>query len=88
MSRIGKQIIKLGEGMDLTVDENRQALVKGKGKSLQIPLPENIELKKEGDQVSISRTKEDSKTRSLHGLTRALIQNAVTGVSQGLEQIS
>lgn len=83
MSRIGKQVIKLDKGMELNVDENRQVHVRGGGKSLQIPLPENLELKKEGDQVSLIRTKEDNKTCSLHGLTRALIQNAVTGISKG-----
>jgi len=83
MSRIGKQIIKLAKDLELSLDENRQVTIKGKEKSLQIPFPENLELKKEGDQVSILRKKEDKKTRSLHGLTRALIQNAVIGLSQG-----
>ena len=83
MSRIGRQIIKLEKGLELNMDDKRQVHVKGNGKSIQIPFPENLELKKEGDQLSVIRTKEDNKTRSLHGLTRALIQNAVTGISQG-----
>lgn len=83
MSRIGKQIIKLEKGLELRLDDKRQIHIKGSGKSLMVPLPENLELKQEGDQVSIVRTKEDGKTRSLHGLTRALIQNAVTGLTQG-----
>ena len=83
MSRIGKQMIKREKAVELSLGENRQVLIKGNGKSLQVPLPENLELQQEGDQVFITRTKEDGKTRSLHGLTRALIQNAVTGISRG-----
>lgn len=83
MSRIGKQIIKLEEGIEVSLNSSRQVLIKGKGKELQVPLPENLELKKEQNHVFIIRSKEDGKTRSLHGLTRALIQNAVTGISKG-----
>lgn len=83
MSRIGKKIITLEKGFTVRLDENRQVVVQGGGKSLQIPLPENLELKQEGDKISILRNKEDGKTRSLHGLTRALIYNAVKGLSQG-----
>lgn len=83
MSRIGKQIIKLEKGVEVSLNSDCQVLIKSGGKSLQVPLPENLELKQEEDKVYITRTKEDGKTRSLHGLTRALIQNAVTGVSKG-----
>lgn len=83
MSRIGKKVIQLEKDIQLNLDENRQILVRGGGKSLQIPLPENLELKQEETKVFITRTREDSKTRALHGLTRALVQNAVTGLSQG-----
>lgn len=83
MSRIGKQVIKLEEGIEVGLNSPRQVFVKGKGKTLQVPLPENLELKQEKDNISIVRNKEDNKTRSLHGLTRALIQNAVTGISKG-----
>ena len=83
MSRIGNQIIKLEKGIEVCMEGNRKVLVKGGGKSLKVPLPENLELKQEEDKISIIRTREDRKTKSLHGLTRALIQNAVTGVSKG-----
>ena len=83
MSRIGNQVIKLKKGVDLCLGEDRQVLIQGGGQSLHVRLPKNLELKQEEGQVRITRTKEDSQTRSLHGLTRALIQNAVTGISQG-----
>lgn len=83
MSRIGKKIIQLEKGVELRLEKDRQVLIQGKGQSLRVPLPEYLELKQEGDQISITRTKEDRKVRSLHGLTRALIQNAVTGIAKG-----
>ena len=83
MSRIGKKVILLEKGIQLSLDGNRQILVQGNSQSLRIPLPENLELKPEETKVFIVRTKEDSKTRALHGLTRALVQNAVTGLFQG-----
>ena len=83
MSRIGKQVIKLEKGIEVSLDENRRILVKAGAKSLHVPLPENLELKSEEGTVSLTRLKEDKKTRSLHGLTRALLQNAVTGLSKG-----
>ena len=83
MSRIGKQIIKLNKGMEVCLDENRQVCIKSGAKSLQVPLPESLELKQEQDCLEIICLKEDKKTKSLHGLTRALIQNAVRGLSEG-----
>ena len=83
MSRIGKQIIKLEKGIELSLESDRQVLIKSGSKSLHVPLPENLELKVEGEKVSLTRLTEDKKTRSLHGLTRALLQNAVTGLCKG-----
>ena len=83
MSRVGKQIINLEKGIEVCLNSDRQVLVKGGGKVLQVPLPQNLELKQEEAKIFITRTMEDGKTRSLHGLTRTLIQNAVTGISKG-----
>ncbi|MDE0092302.1 MAG: 50S ribosomal protein L6 [Oligoflexia bacterium] len=83
MSRIGKQIVKLEKGIEVSLGKGRQVLIKAGAKSLEVPLPENLELKLEEGTVSLTRLKEDKKTRSLHGLTRALLQNAVTGLSKG-----
>ena len=83
MSRIGKQLIHLEKGIEVRLNPDRNVLIQSGGKSLQIPLPDNLELKQEDSKVEIIRNKEDGRTRSLHGLTRALIQNAVTGLSKG-----
>ena len=83
MSRIGKQIIKLEKGTEVSLTNDRQIFIKAGSKSLKIPLPENLELKAEGETVRLMRLAENKKTRSVHGLTRALLQNAVTGLSKG-----
>lgn len=83
MSRIGKKIIHLEKGVELSQDDSRNVVIQSGGKSLKVPLPQHLELKQEEGKAWITRSQEDSKTRSLHGLTRALIQNAVTGISKG-----
>ena len=83
MSRIGKQIIKLEKGIQLKLADDRKILVQLGNHSLTIALPENINLKQDQETVSLTRSKEDKKTKSLHGLTRALLQNAVMGLSKG-----
>lgn len=83
MSRIGKKVIVLEKGVEVSVVEKTKVLVKKGSKSLSIPLYQNLELKIEDGKACVVRSKEDSKTKALHGLCRSLIQNAVVGVSQG-----
>ena len=82
MSRIGNQIIETSSNIQVQVNEAEVVLTSG-AKSLQIPLPENLEIKKEEGKLQVIRKSEDKKTRSLHGLTKALLQNAVTGLTKG-----
>ena len=83
MSRIGKQIVELEKGVEVSVSPDQQVIVKNGNKSLSIPLYKNLELKKEDGKVSLIRKSEDQETRALHGLCRSLINNAVIGVSKG-----
>ena len=83
MSRIGVQVIHLEKGVEVSLSPEGHVLVKGGGSVLSIPLDTNLEIKQEDQKLSVVRKCEDKRTRSLHGLTRALIQNAVTGVSKG-----
>ncbi len=83
MSRIGVQVIHLEKGVEVSLSPEGQVVVKGGGTVLNIPLDKNLELKQEDGKLSILRKSEDKKTKALHGLSRALIQNAVTGVSKG-----
>lgn len=80
MSRIGKQPIPLPAGVKYTVQGNT-VLVEGPKGKLNTPLPEGISLEtKEGHLVAARR---DDSLAPLHGLTRALLSNAVEGVTKG-----
>ena len=61
--------------------------VQGKGKSLEVPFYSALDLKTEEGRVVVTRKNDDSKSRSLHGLSRALIQNAVKGVMEGWSKV-
>ena len=79
MSRVGKKPIPLPPGVKITVGE--QLLVEGPKGKLTVPLPQGIRVEKVDSTMEIKR--ENDSFRALHGLTRALAANAVTGVSSG-----
>jgi large subunit ribosomal protein L6 len=80
MSRIGKQPIALPRGVKYTV-QGKEVLVEGPKGKLKAPLPEGITLE-EKDGYMIAARKDDT-LAPLHGLTRALLFNAVEGVTKG-----
>lgn len=83
MSRIGKKSIQLPQNVKLSVSAEGSLQVEGPRGALSWTLPKQISWKIEGDQVSFERSTEDRKVRALHGLSRALVNNMVTGVSAG-----
>ncbi len=85
MSRIGKQSITVPEGVQIALD-GKAVKVKGKKGELSFALPELVAVAHEGNLISVTRLDDSSQARALHGLSRALIQNMVTGVSQGFEK--
>lgn len=83
MSRIGRAPVTVGNGVQVTVTPANEVVVKGAKYSQKVPMRDEVTAKFENGQIVLTR-KDDSQTaRSLHGLYRALIQNAVTGVSTG-----
>jgi large subunit ribosomal protein L6 len=82
MSRIGKQPITLPSGVDVTIDD-RHVVVKGPRGTLEHDVPETITVARDGDDLVVTRPDDERQNRSLHGLTRSLVANMVTGVSQG-----
>ena len=82
MSRVGKNPITLPQGVEVRA-ESSQVCIKGRGGSLNVPLWPHLKIRQESGVLIVERASEDTKTRSLHGLCRALIQNAVTGVTKG-----
>lgn len=82
MSRIGKKIIKLPEGVDINI-KGKEVAVKGKNGELNLTLPEVIDIENNEGELQLTRVNEHKATRSLHGLFRSLVNNMVTGVSEG-----
>lgn len=81
MSRVGKKIINI---KDVKVDVNGNLVkVKGKLGELQQEIHPSMTVKMEGEELSVVRPDDQKQNRALHGLTRALIQNMVTGVTEG-----
>lgn len=80
MSRIGKQPINIPSGVTVTVKEGEME-VKGPKGTLTTPIPEGIEFKQEDGVLSAERS--DDKHSAMHGLARALANNAVLGVTEG-----
>jgi len=82
MSRIGKQPIAVPSGVDVTISD-RRVTAKGPKGTLEHDVPETISVAQEGDELMVTRPDDERENRSLHGLTRTLVANMVTGVSQG-----
>ena len=85
MSRIGKQPVAVPAGVKVSV-ANRLVKVEGPKGKLQFEHHPNMTVKLDGNTLSVTRPDDDRQNRALHGLTRALINNMVVGVSQGYEK--
>jgi large subunit ribosomal protein L6 len=85
MSRIGKLPINIQAGIEVSVDTGKVS-VKGPKGRLEHALPRGITAKVEGQRLLISRRDGSKRQKSLHGLMRALLANAVHGVSQGFSK--
>lgn len=82
MSRIGRMPIEIPAGVTVTYD-NHHMVVKGPKGELSRDLHPDMIVTVEGNVITVARPSEDKAHRSLHGLTRALVANMVTGVSEG-----
>ena len=86
MSRIGRMPIAIPAGVTVEVAENNKVTVKGPKGTLERVLPAEMEIKVEGSEITVARPNDLKKMKSLHGLTRTLINNMVVGVTQGYEK--
>jgi large subunit ribosomal protein L6 len=83
MSRIGKQPIPVPSGVDVTI-EGQSVSVKGPKGTLVLDVAEPIAVSRDDDgAIVITRPNDERENRSLHGLSRTLVSNLVTGVTQG-----
>ena len=85
MSRIGKQPIIVPSGVSVKVTGRSVVVEKGKV-SLSSPMPEGIECSIASGVVTFKRGSDERRLRALHGLTRALVANAVKGVNEGFSR--
>lgn len=87
MSRIGKMPIAIPAGVTVTIAENNHVTVKGPKGTLERTLPAAMTIKQEGEEIIVTRPNDLKVNKSLHGLTRTLINNMVIGVTQGYSKV-
>jgi large subunit ribosomal protein L6 len=85
MSRVGRKVIDIPKGVKVSIGSGALTVEGPKGK-LQTPVPPGITFKLEGAALSAARENDEQKQRALHGLARALAQNAVKGVTEGFSK--
>lgn len=85
MSRIGKQPIDIPAGVTITVGETEITVAGPKG-SLSVPVQKNTKTTVEGTQIIVKRSDDEPESRAWHGLQRALLNNAVIGVTKGFSK--
>lgn len=85
MSRIGRASIPVPAGVEVKIDGHTVTVTGPKG-TLSRTLNEEMTITMEGNEILVTRPNDNIKERSLHGLTRTLINNMVVGVTQGFEK--
>jgi large subunit ribosomal protein L6 len=85
MSRIGRKPITIPSGVTVTVDGST-VKVKGPKGELARTFEPSMKVRVENNEVLVERPNDDKRERALHGLTRALIANMVTGVTEGFKK--
>ena len=85
MSRIGRMPITVPEGVDVKLDGN-VITVKGKNGTLTRELNPAMNVAIDGNVITVTRPNDEKQNRSLHGLTRTLINNMIIGVTEGYKK--
>lgn len=86
MSRVGNAPVVIPKGVDIQID-GQIVIVKGPKGTLTREMHPDMQLSVEDGELKVERPSEGKFHKSLHGMTRALIANMVTGVSQGFEKV-
>jgi large subunit ribosomal protein L6 len=82
MSRIGRMPVTVPSGVDVTIN-GREVTVKGPKGTLSLEVAAPIEVAKSDGTITVTRPSDEGEIRALHGLSRSLIANMVTGVTDG-----
>ena len=83
MSRIGRKVIVVPAGVDVTIADNNFVTVKGPKGTLTQQLSAAMTITREGNEITVTRPNDEKENRALHGLTRTLLNNMVIGVTEG-----
>ena len=86
MSRIGRKPIAIPAGVEVSVDAANLVTVKGPKGTLTQKINSNITVEIEGNVINVTRPNDEKENRSLHGLSRTLINNMVIGVTAGFKK--
>lgn len=86
MSRIGRTPIAIPAGVEVKVDASNVVTVKGPKGTLTREINPIIKISVEGDVINVTRPDDEKMSRSLHGLSRTLVANMVTGVTEGYKK--
>jgi large subunit ribosomal protein L6 len=86
MSRIGQRPIAVPNGVDITIDANNNVSVKGPKGQMAASFDQALSLNQDGGIITVTRPNDERRNRALHGLTRTLLFNMVTGVTEGFRK--
>lgn len=86
MSRIGTMPIEVPSGVDVDIDDRNVVTVRGPGGELTQRFNRRMQITREGDVITVERPTDEREDRSVHGLTRSLLANMITGVTEGFEK--
>jgi large subunit ribosomal protein L6 len=85
MSRVGKKPVDIPSGVQTRI-EGRKLIAKGPKGELSFEVPEEVEVKVEGNVINLAPRSESKQARSSWGMSRSMLDNVVTGVSKGFEK--
>jgi len=87
MSRIGVKPINIPANVEVSINNENYAIVKGPKGTLEQQLPKSMIINIQGTEITVSRPSEQKMHKSLHGLTRTLVDNMVVGVTDGYQKV-
>ncbi|MEG2708227.1 MAG: 50S ribosomal protein L6 [Vagococcus sp.] len=85
MSRIGNRTLTIPENVNVEL-ENGQITVKGHKGELSFNIDKNLEVKINGNEITVARNREIKKVKQMHGTTNSIIENMIIGVSEGYQK--